>query len=345
MTCTASAGQSVKALTGPADQDRQSFAVAVAHAGGVAGHADFDGAAEAVPGVGMGLLTGGDRGRADGHRRALLLRAVAVSVLMFHSFDRGGIASLRQGPLLDLSAASPNDRPSISLDRPSMSGSTSPARSKAGAGARPAAVADALSDVLKTVRMTGAIFYGASGVPPWVTELPSQERILARILPGAEHLVAYHVITEGRCFANIVGGEPILVEAGEVVVMAHGDGHVLSSAPGMRLEPGGVDVLEAVGNEGLPFFVGVPGGGPPSAKFICGFLGCDAQPFNPLLQALPRLIKVGNPRDRESGWLGQFVRFVTLEADEKACGKRQLPRQAQRADVHRGGAALHRGPA
>lgn len=55
--------------------------------------------------------------------------------------------------------------------------------------------------------------------------------ILPKILPGAEHLIAYHVVTEGRCFANIVGGEPIAVEAGEVIVFTNGDPHVMVEQP------------------------------------------------------------------------------------------------------------------
>ena len=65
--------------------------------------------------------------------------------------------------------------------------------------------ADALSDVLKTVRLTGATFFDVVARAPWVAESPPQEMILPKILPGAEHLIAYHVVTEGRCFTNIVG--------------------------------------------------------------------------------------------------------------------------------------------
>ena len=68
---------------------------------------------------------------------------------------------------------------------------------------------DALSDVLKTVRLTGATFFDVVAKAPWVAESPPREMILPKILPGAEHLIAYHVLTEGRCFANIVGEEPI----------------------------------------------------------------------------------------------------------------------------------------
>jgi hypothetical protein len=51
--------------------------------------------------------------------------------------------------------------------------------------------ADALSDVLKTVRLTGATFFDVVASAPWVAEQPPRDMILAKILPGAGHLIAY----------------------------------------------------------------------------------------------------------------------------------------------------------
>ena len=51
--------------------------------------------------------------------------------------------------------------------------------------------ADALSDVLRTVRLTGAAFFDIVATAPWVAEQPPRENILPKILPGAGHLIAY----------------------------------------------------------------------------------------------------------------------------------------------------------
>lgn len=179
--------------------------------------------------------------------------------------------------------------------------------------------ADALSDVLRTVRLTGATFFDVVAKAPWVAEQPPREMILSKILPGAEHLIAYHVITEGRCFANIVGGEPVAVEAGEVIVFTKGDPHVMSSSPGMRADPVPPGILDAASASQLPFLMNYGGDGP-RAKLVCGFLACDARPFNPLLENLPPVIKTGDPRDVDSGWLGQFIRFAMMESADKRAG-------------------------
>ena len=62
--------------------------------------------------------------------------------------------------------------------------------------------ADALSDVLKTVRLTGAAYFDIAGQEPWSVHSPARDLILPRILPGADHLIAYPVVTAGRCFAS-----------------------------------------------------------------------------------------------------------------------------------------------
>ncbi|HMH61064.1 MAG TPA: cupin domain-containing protein, partial [Bradyrhizobium sp.] len=68
---------------------------------------------------------------------------------------------------------------------------------------------DALSNLLKTVRLTGATFFDIEAQDPWAVRSPAPASILPRILPGADHLISYHVVTAGRCFARIVGGQPI----------------------------------------------------------------------------------------------------------------------------------------
>jgi len=78
--------------------------------------------------------------------------------------------------------------------------------------------ADPLSDVLRTVRLTGATFFNCACRAPWVAESPPEEIILPMVLPGGEHLIAYHVVTEGCCFTNIIGEEPVPIEAGDVIV-------------------------------------------------------------------------------------------------------------------------------
>ncbi len=180
--------------------------------------------------------------------------------------------------------------------------------------------ADVLSDLFRTVRLTGATFFNVVCREPWVAEQPTREMVLPKILPGAEHLIAYHAVTGGRCFASIIGGTPIAVEAGEVIVFTNGDPHVMSSNPGMRADPVAPDALDAVTASQLPFLMNYGDHGPVSARLVCGFLACDARPFNPLLENLPPIIKAGGSQNTDANWLNHFIHLAVMESKEKRVG-------------------------
>jgi AraC-like DNA-binding protein len=177
---------------------------------------------------------------------------------------------------------------------------------------------DVLSELLRSVRLTGAAYFDVAARDPWVAEQLPAEIFLPKILPGSDHLIAYHVVTEGRCYATLLGGEPITLEAGEVVVFTNGDPHAMSSSPGMRVQSFNEDVIDSIHADQLPFVIRYGGEGPPTARLVCGFLACHARPFNPLLESLPPVIKAGTKDDAD--WLGQFIRVATMETANKRAG-------------------------
>jgi AraC-like DNA-binding protein len=183
---------------------------------------------------------------------------------------------------------------------------------------------DALSDVLKTVRLTGAAYFDVVAREPWSVHSPTRDLILPRVLPGADHLIAYHVVTEGRCYASLLDGEAVALEAGEVVVFTNADPHIMSSHAGMRAEPFGVDVFDIANAGRLPFHVNLSAEGTASAKLVCGYLACDARPFNPLLDALPAMLKAGDSRTNQTNWIGQFIQFAVAEVSDKRAGSESV---------------------
>jgi AraC-like DNA-binding protein len=183
---------------------------------------------------------------------------------------------------------------------------------------------DTLSDVLKTVRLTGAAYFDVAAQDPWSVHSPARDLILPRILPGADHLIAYHVVTAGRCLARLEGGEAVALEAGEVVVFTNADPHVMSSKVGMQAEPPTADMIEIADAGLLPFQINLMNGGAVSARLVCGYLACDAKPFNPLLEALPPMLKAGDPGRNDNGWLGQFIHFAVAEVAEKRAGSESV---------------------
>src|SRR5437868_2236878 len=130
---------------------------------------------------------------------------------------------------------------------------------------------DLLSDLLRVVRLKGAHFYRVEMVAPWsVGTLPASQ-LNPRILPAAEHLIPYHIVTEGRCYGGLVGGDAVELSAGDVLVFPHGDGHALTNAPG-TLSRAEVQITAAT-----PHLQTVRLGreGPRTGSLIRGYLGCD----------------------------------------------------------------------
>jgi AraC-like DNA-binding protein len=173
---------------------------------------------------------------------------------------------------------------------------------------------DTLSEVLSAVRLRGAVFFTIDASAPWAIEAPPADEITAPLIPGAEHLMEFHLIRRGRCWAAIPGQAAVELEAGDVIMFPQGDGHVLSSAPGMRGRPDPDGY--AFAGVPMPVTVKAHGGGDP-AEVICGFLGCDARPFNPLLSALPRVIHL--PRENSGG--GVIESFVNLALAESTASR------------------------
>jgi AraC-like DNA-binding protein len=189
---------------------------------------------------------------------------------------------------------------------------------------------DTLSDVLRSVRLRTAVFYYVSADGQWVAEAPASREIAAAVMPDAEHVFEYHVLTKGKCWIGIVGEQPIEMQRGDVALVTQGDAHVLSSAPGMRADPA-IDSYFELGRVQRPFRVHHDGGVKPhidfegqlppqagDAAFVCGYIGCDLRPFNPLIATLPKLLHL--PAGGGSAWSEQFATFAAAESAAKRPG-------------------------
>jgi AraC-like DNA-binding protein len=191
---------------------------------------------------------------------------------------------------------------------------------------------ETLSDVLRSVRLRTAVFYYVSCDGRWAAEAPASREIAAAVMPDAEHVIEYHVLTAGECWAGIVGEPPTKMKRGDIVLLTQGDAHVVSSAPGMRADPS-IDSYFELGRTQRPFRVhydnevaqvDLEGKLPPlspragSANLVCGFIGCDLRPFNPLIATLPRLLHL--PANGGSSWSEQFATFAAAESAAKRPG-------------------------
>lgn len=183
--------------------------------------------------------------------------------------------------------------------------------------------ADVLSDVLRAVRLTGAVYFDFELSSPWVAEAPPSREIAGLVMPGSQRVIEYHLIAKGSCWGHAVGQEPIRLREGDLIVFPQGDAHVLSSAPGMRGAP---DLATfARPSTPLPLFYELGGGGPERARVVCCFMGCDERPYNPLLTALPPVIHLsaaGPPAATD--WLATLLRSAVRESGTARAGRENV---------------------
>jgi AraC-like DNA-binding protein len=185
---------------------------------------------------------------------------------------------------------------------------------------------DVLSDVLRSVRLTGAMYFLVEASTPWITRAPAARSFAAAVLPRAQHLISYHLVTAGHCWGGLEGRAPERLAAGDILVVAHGAPYFLAAPPGTQAGYGdaeAVSFFEKMAAGELPSVVTEGGGGPDTTHFICGFLGCDLRPFNPILAALPEVLVLRRGPGFEAR-MKPLIDFALCELREQRSGRQEV---------------------
>jgi AraC-like DNA-binding protein len=188
---------------------------------------------------------------------------------------------------------------------------------------------DVLSDVLRVVRLSGAVFFTADFSSPWGLESPTPLALASTLMPGAECLVLFHILVDGECEVACQGLPVTTMESGDVVVFPRGDWHTMRSSGATTTTP--LMSIFVPGQHDEPPLLSYGGGGL-SSRFVCGYLNYD-QRFSPLVEALPTILAVRARDDYStievvdaagrrnmavppgSGtWLGTTLKFTISEA-------------------------------
>jgi AraC-like DNA-binding protein len=180
---------------------------------------------------------------------------------------------------------------------------------------------DPLSEVLRSVRLSGAIFLDAELSAPWGFASPPASAGARLIAPTAEHLILFHLLVEGEATARIPGQGGVALEAGDIAVLPRGDAHELWNGRVPALTDSSAllpKILEGavVSERG--------GGGGRVTKFICGYIGCERQAQRLFLSGLPPLFKVNIRRDASGEWIESAIRHLASERAAAHAGRSAL---------------------
>jgi AraC-like DNA-binding protein len=188
---------------------------------------------------------------------------------------------------------------------------------------------DVLSDVLRVVRLSGAVFFTVDFSSPWALESPIPDKLASAVMPQAECIVLFHILVDGECEVVCQGHPVTTMEGGDVVVFPRGDQHTMRSHGAGAAMP--LTSIFTPGKSGeRPLLA--HGGGGSTSRFVCGYLNCD-QRFGPLVEALPTMLVVRSRDDYSSidavdargsrptvvpqgsgTWLGTTLKFTVNEA-------------------------------
>jgi AraC-like DNA-binding protein len=188
---------------------------------------------------------------------------------------------------------------------------------------------DVLSDVLRVVRLSGAVFFTADFSSPWAIESPLPDLLASAVMPEAECVVLFHILVDGACEVACHSHPVTRMESGDVVVFPRGDQHTMRSHAAATSAP--LATIYSPGKHDEPPQLSYGGGGQTS-RFVCGYLNCD-QRFTPLVEALPTMLMVRSRDDYSSieaideagsrptvvpqgsgTWLGTTLKFTINEA-------------------------------
>jgi len=171
---------------------------------------------------------------------------------------------------------------------------------------------DPLSEVLRSIRLTGGVFLDVRFTAPWCVLSQIEAEDIKPFLATPTHVISYHCVIDGRLLITVEGEPTIEVRAGEVVLLPRNDAHTLASAPGLAPLIGR-DLVQPSADGGLARIS--HGGGGEATHMVCGFLGSE-EAYNPLIATLPRVLKLDVRQGTSRDWVEASVRFAANELTE-----------------------------
>jgi AraC-like DNA-binding protein len=175
---------------------------------------------------------------------------------------------------------------------------------------------DVLSEVLRVVKLEGALFFNAEFSAPWCIRSSPSTSISPFLCPGAGHLIIYHLLTEGNAYAKLLNGEQVELNAGDIVIFPHGDAHFLGNGTAKPVD----SLTTFAKNLGQHLSLVRFGGGGEVTKFVCGYMACDRRLSDVFLAGLPKILKVDVARQLSGQWIENSIRFSVAAMNTSDAG-------------------------
>jgi AraC family transcriptional regulator, alkane utilization regulator len=144
---------------------------------------------------------------------------------------------------------------------------------------------DVLADMLRAVRLTGAVFLKASFTEPFGVLSPQR---YDPSLPMAHlrHVSIFHYVASGGCMMETASGTRRELKAGDLVLLPFAAEHKLWRGDAELVPASSIVTRDT--KEGVWSFS--HGGGGTETRFVCGFLESAEMMFAPMFRSLPEML-------------------------------------------------------
>lgn len=165
---------------------------------------------------------------------------------------------------------------------------------------------DPLGEALHFLRMSGVFYTRSEFTEPWALALPPMPDCLM-----------FHVVTSGRCWLEDEEVGHQLLEPGVFALVPHGEGHRISSTPGIAAADLFDLPIERV-SERYEILRHGSGGAP--MHMVCGAVRFDHPSAQHLVRLLPRRIIINTWRSPQMSWIQSTLRLMADEASQPRPG-------------------------
>jgi AraC family transcriptional regulator, alkane utilization regulator len=173
---------------------------------------------------------------------------------------------------------------------------------------------DALSDVLKSMRLEGAAYLNAEFTAPWCIQAKFGLASVRARLAGAEQVMFFHFVAEGACRLRLANGAETLEAAtGDLILFLNEDSHLLGSDLHLAPVESATLIRPDAAQDSEVVQMRHGGGGTPT-RIVCGYVACSRGVCRPLIDALPRVLRVRMGEGPASGLLRELLRMGVHES-------------------------------
>lgn len=181
---------------------------------------------------------------------------------------------------------------------------------------------DVFSQILSGVKLNGAFFFHAEFSAPYAVCSPGSKALAPTLAPGAEQLIVYHLVVDGRGFAKLPDGPLVPLGPGDVVVFPHGDPHLLLNGHETEIPEHSALASRKILAHDLTILR--VGGGGEKTRFVCGFMACDPHVGRPIFGGLPACFKVNVRSGGAGSWLETSILHLVEETNSERVGSNAL---------------------